>query len=121
LGLSLALTLSDTVLQRGESDTVTVTLANTNDFRVSIEEGGCPLLMYITDARGVRVVPSGGDYVCIAIISRVFLQPGERQTRTFLWGTAPFAPGAYSIYGTFSTASSPSLQLMTPRTSVRLN
>ena len=117
-GLTLSLTLSGTQLQRGEPDTIAVTITNTNRYSVSLSAGGCPVVFYVTDVRGVTVVPSGGGWVCIAIISRLTLAPGERQTRTFVWETNSFASGRYSVYGTFSAED---VHLETPRAAVQLN
>src|SRR6266566_2024386 len=66
-GLRLSLALSAPQLQRGELDTIAVTIKNTNRYSVSLSVGGCPLLFYVTDARGATVVPSGGGWVCVLI------------------------------------------------------
>ena len=117
-GLTLAVTLTGTALQRGESDTITVTLTNTSAHTVSLEVGGCPLLFFVTDARGATVVPSGGNWFCIAILTRLTLAPGERKAAPFVWNTASFVTGAYSVYGTFSAET---IHLRTPRVAVQLN
>src|SRR6267378_5412949 len=60
-GLTLALTLTRTSLQRGESDTITITLTNTNPDTVFLGVGGCPLVFFVTDARGAAVVPARSE------------------------------------------------------------
>jgi len=80
-GLTVTVPLSRTELQPGQPDTVTITLTNTNDYSVSLNESGCPLLPYITNAHGVTVVPTAGDWACIAVLRRLDLAAGERQTR----------------------------------------
>ena len=117
-GLRLSLALSGTQLQRGEPDTIAVTITNTSRHSISLNAGGCPLLFYVTDARGVTVVPSSGGWVCIMILTRLTLAPGESQTNRFVWGTASFEAGSYTVYGSFSADG---VHLETPRTVVQLN
>ena len=117
-GLTLALALTRAELQQGEPDTITMTLTNTNRYSVSLSGDACEPRPYITDARGVTVVPSGGDWVCIAVFQRRDLAAGERQTRTFVWLTRPFPPGVYSVYAVFSAREA---HLATRPASVRLN
>src|SRR5437879_12623183 len=70
-GLTLALALARTELQRGEPDTITMTLTNSNAYPVSLSGDVCEPRPYITDARRVTFVPSCGGWCCIAVrISR---------------------------------------------------
>ncbi len=101
-GLTLTLTLSSTQVQRGRPDTVAVTISNTNRYPVSLSAGGCPILFYVIDGAGKTVVPSGGGWFCIAILTQINLAPGEQQTRSFVWDTDSLAPGPYSVYGSFT-------------------
>ena len=64
------------------------------------------------------MVPSGGEWVCISVIGRIQLPPAGRESRTFVWATAPFAPGRYSVYGTFAAEG---VRLATPVTAVQLH
>jgi len=117
-GLTLSLALSSLQLQRGEPDSIAVTLTNRDRNAVSLSAGGCPLLFYVTDARGASVVPSGGDWICIDIISRITLAPGAQQTQTFLWDTHSVAPGRYAVFGTFVADG---IRLSTARAAVDVN
>ncbi len=117
-GLTLTLTLSGSDLQRGQPDTVLMTLTNANRHAVSLSGGVCEPRPYVSDARGVTVVPEGGDWICIALLRRLILAAGERYTRTFVWSTSAFAPGEYSVYATFSAEG---VSLATRPASVRLN
>jgi len=116
-GIRLSLALSAPQLQRGELDTIAVTITNTNRYSVSLSVGGCPLLFYVTDARGATVVPSGGGWVCVLIVRQMTLAPGADQTQTFVWDTHPFDTGPYAVYGTFAAEG---IQLATPRAAVQL-
>ena len=117
-GLTLALALARTELQRGEPDTITMTLTNSNAYPVSLSGDVCEPRPYITDAHGVTVLPSGGDWFCIDVLIRLTLAAGERQTRTFAWLTSAFSSGTYSVYATFTAHE---VRLATQPTSVRLN
>ena len=116
-GLTLALVLSATQLPQGAPDTVAVTITNTNNYAVTLSAGGCPLLFYVTDSRGATVVPSGGGWYCVAIVTRMTLAPGARETRTFVWQTNTVASGRYNVYGSFSAEG---LYLETSRAFVEL-
>jgi hypothetical protein len=116
-GLRLSLALSATQLPQGAPDSVAVTITNTNSYAVTLSAGGCPLLFYVTDSRGATIVPSGGGWYCIAILTRLTLEPGARQTRTFVWQTNTAASGRYNVYGSFSAEG---VYLETPRASVEL-
>jgi hypothetical protein len=105
-------------LQRGESDTITVTLTNTSSDTLSLGVGGCPLVVFVKDARGATVVPAGGDWFCIEILKRLTLASGEHETAPFIWDTQSLVPGVYSVYGTFSAET---IHLQTPQTAVQLN
>jgi len=83
-GLTLTLTLSRTELQRGQPDTVFMTLTKTNRHSMSLSGSVCEPRPYVGDARGVTVVPEGGDWICIALLRRLVLAAGERYTRTFV-------------------------------------
>jgi hypothetical protein len=85
---------------------------------MSLSGGVCEPRPYVGDARGVTVVPEGGDWICIALLRRLVLAAGERYTRTFVWLTSPFAPGEYSVHATFSAEE---MSLATRPASVRLN
>jgi len=117
-GLTLSLALSRTELQRGEPDTLTMTLTNTNDHPVSLSGGACEPRPYVADLRGVTVVPPGGDWLCILVLIRWQLAAGEQVSRTFIWDTTPFAPGVYSAHATFSAEG---VELATQPGAVRLN
>ena len=116
-GLTLSLALSATQLPLGASDTIAVTITNTNSYAVTLNAGGCPLLFYVTDSRGVTVVPSGGGWYCVAIFTRMTLAPGVGQTRTFVWQTNTVASGHYNVYGSFSAEG---VYLETSRAAVEL-
>src|SRR5881409_3808561 len=77
-GLTLALAPSHTELQRGQPDSLFMTLTNTNGHSVSLNGGVCEPRPYVTDAHGVIVVPAGGDWICIAVLRRLVLAPAER-------------------------------------------
>ena len=117
-GVTLTLALTHAELLQGQPDTITMTLTNANRYAVSLSGGACEPRPYVRDASGVTVVPPGGDWVCIAILRRLTLAAGERRTETFVWLTSPFAPGAYSVYATFSAQE---MHLATQPVSVRLN
>ncbi len=101
-GLTLSLAAAHKEIQRGASDSLVMTLTNTNRYSVSLSTGACEPSPFVKDARGVTVVPAGGGWVCIAVLLRLVLAPGQQFQRTFVWETGPFAPGNYSVYATFS-------------------
>jgi hypothetical protein len=117
-GLILTLTVAQAELQRGEPDSVVMTLTNTNRYSLSLSGGACEPRPYVRDASGVTIVPRGGDWFCIAVLRRLVLAPGERYTQTFVWQTGPFVPGNYSVYATFAAEG---VTLATPPASVRVN
>jgi len=94
-----------------------MTLTNTNRYSVSLGTGACEPSPLVKDARGVTVVPAGGGWICIAVLLRLVLAPGEHYQRTFVWETGPFAPGNYSVYATFSAGE---VNLTTPAQVVQL-
>ena len=116
-GLTLSLAVAHTEIQRGAPDSVVMTLTNTNRYSVSLSTGACEPSPFVKDARGVTVVPAGGGWICIAVLLRLVLAPGEQYQRTFLWETGPLAPGDYSVYATFSAGD---VNLTTPSEVVRL-
>ena len=116
-GLTLSLAVADKEIQRGAPDSVVMTLTNTNRYSVSLSTGACEPSPFVKDARGVTVVPAGGGWICIAVLLRLVLAPGEQYQRTFLWETGPLAPGDYSVYATFSAGD---VNLTTPSEVVRL-
>jgi hypothetical protein len=117
-GLALAVTLSQPALRVGQSDTITVTLTNTNRHTVSLDVGGCPLLFYVKNVAGATVVPAGGDWFCIEILRRLVLPPGQQESVSFTWDTRALVTGVYSVYGTFS---GDGIHLRTPQVPVQLN
>jgi hypothetical protein len=116
-GLTLSLAVSAAAVPRGTPDTLVLTLTNTSYRLVSLTAGGCPLLFYVTDAGGETVVPSGGHWVCVAIITRIVLAPGAHETRRFIWATDAHEPGSYRVFGTFAAGD---VRLATPGESVRI-
>jgi hypothetical protein len=116
-GLTLSLTVAPTELQRGEADTITMTLTNTNRHAVSLSGDACQPRGYVTDPRGVTVIPPGGDWLCIALLQRRVLAAGERFSRAFVWGTDSFAPGVYTVHATFTAEE---VELTTRPVSVRV-
>src|SRR6266566_1441106 len=72
---------------------------------------------FVNDARGATVVPPGDGWICIAVLLRFVLAPGQQFQRTFVWETSPFAAGNYSIYATFSAEE---VSLRTPAEVVQL-
>ena len=116
-GLTLSLAVAHKEIQRGAPDSVVMTLTNTNRYSVSLSTGACEPSPFVKDARGVTVVPAGGGWICIAVLHRLVLAPGEQYQRTFLWETGPLAPGNYSVYATFSAAE---VNLTTPGEVVQL-
>jgi len=116
-GLTLSLAVAHKEIQRGASDSVVMTLTNTNRYSVSLSTGACEPSPFVKDARGVTVVPTGGGWFCIAVLLRLVLAPGERYQRTFVWETGPFVPGNYSVYATFSAGE---VNLTTPAEVVQL-
>ena len=117
-GLTLTAAVTQAELQRGQPDTVTMTLTNTNPHPVTLGVGACEPLPYVRDATGATVVPSGGYWVCVLSLRTLRLSPGERYAKTFVWETAAFTPGAYSVHATFSAEG---VRLETPPVSVRVN
>src|SRR2546423_575127 len=117
-GLTLSLALSSAQLRRGEIDTIVLTITNRNRRAVSLSAGGCPLLVSVTDARGTTVVPSGGVWVCPAVITQITLAAGARETRSYVWATDSFESGPYTVVGTFAAQG---VRLSTSRASVQLN
>ena len=116
-GLTLSLAVAHKEIQRGAPDSVVMTLTNTNRYSVSLSTGACEPSPFVKDARGVTVVPAGGGWICIAVLLRLVLAPGEQYQRTFLWETGPLAPGDYSVYATFSAGE---VNLTTPGEVVQL-
>ena len=127
-GVSLSLSVSREVIQAGQLDTITIVLRNTTNRAVTLSFGsGCQLLPYIADARGTVVLPSGGAWMCTAIVTTLTLAPGETRSSILVWtGTTEFAsemplrslpPGRYSIWARLPAGQ---VQLQTPPVSVWL-
>ena len=116
-GLTLSLALAHKEIERGAPDSVAMTLTNTNPYSVSLSTGACEPSPFVNDARGVTVVPPGGGWICIAVLLKLLLAPGQQFQRTFVWETSPFAPGNYSVYATFSADE---VSLTTPAEVVQL-
>lgn len=126
-GLMLSVAVSRSQLRAGDLDSITITLANTNDHAVSLNfSSGCQILPYIADGRGTTVLPSGG-WACTAMLSRLDLAVGERRTVVLVWsGSTTFAsemplrPLPSGVYTVFAALSAQELHLATPSVSVRL-
>jgi hypothetical protein len=116
-GLTLSLAVAHQEIDRGAPDSLVMTLTNTNPYSVSLSTGTCEPSPFVKDARGVTVVPPSGGWICIAVLLRLVLAPGEQFRRTFVWDTSPFAVGSYSVYATFSAAD---VNLTTPPAAVQL-
>ena len=117
-GVTLNLTLSSTNLTRGQQDTITMTVTNTNPRRVTLTGGACEPRPYVTDSHGDVVVPPGGAWPCILLLRRLQLVPGERFVRSFIWNTDSQVAGVYSVSAAFR---SEEVELATPQQLVRLN
>lgn len=115
-GLTFTLAVARTALLPGQPDTISVTLTNTTSDPIALTVGGCPMLFYVIDGHGNRVVPTG-DWVCIASIGRMTLAPGAQLVRAFVWETAGVAPGAFTVYGTFTAQG---FELQTARVRVQV-
>ena len=127
-GISLALSVAHTQFQRGQRDTIAITLTNATDTSVTLNfSTGCQVLPYIANGRGDIVLPSGGDYVCTAAFSKLQLAPGEQHTQALVWSGStqfvtelpllPLPPGIYSV---FAVMSAQELRLATRPVSVEL-
>lgn len=117
-GVTLDLAVARTTLQRGELDTLTMTVTNTNAFPVSLSGGACEPSVYIVDGLGTTVVPAGGGWVCIAMLRRLRLAPGEQYARSYVWQTDSLPTGVYRAHATFE---SQELRLATRPIAVKLN
>ncbi len=116
-GLTLSVAVAHKEIERGAPDSVVMTLTNTNPYAVSLSTGACEPSPFVKDAQGVTVVPPGDGWICIAVLLRFVLAPGQQFQRTFVWETSPFAAGNYSIYATFSAEE---VSLRTPAEVVQL-
>lgn len=117
-GVTLDLAVTRTTLQRGELDTLTMTVTNTNAYPVSLSGGACEPSVYVVDGRGTTVVPAGGGWVCIMVIRALRLAPGERYARSYVWQTDSLPAGVYRAHATFETEE---LRLATKPIAVQLN
>jgi hypothetical protein len=67
----------------------------------------CKLLPYFTDRAGRAVIPEGGGFACLAVVTQLTLSPGVSliETYTVTRGTTPespfivLPPGEYTIRG----------------------
>ena len=114
-GVTLALTLSSNQLNRGQSDTLAMTLTNTTSRSVSLSTGACDPRPIIVHTHNHVVV---GAEPCILILLRLQLAPGEQHRRLFVWRTDSLSPGVYYVRATFR---SEEVKLATPSETVRLN
>lgn len=89
VGLStvrLDMTASTIRVPPGVRDTLHATLTNDGPTAVTLHfPSGCIMLPYIRNSAGTIVLPSGGGWICTAVIGVVTLSPGESRTADFIW------------------------------------
>src|SRR5437868_12330484 len=74
-GVTLELTLSSTNLNRGQSDTVAMTITNTASKTVALNGGVCEPRAIIVDEHAHVVA---GAEPCILVLRRLQIAPGEQ-------------------------------------------
>jgi hypothetical protein len=118
--LRLSVTVARSVIDVGDTTTVTATLRNLGTESVTLTGGVCQILplpyIAIEPTREI-IYPKGGDWICIEVLTRLTLAPGAEETRTLVvTGVAPPAPpdlavplgrGQYHIYAVLNSPEFP--------------
>jgi hypothetical protein len=99
--LRLSVTLSRSVIDVGDTTTVSATLRNLGADSLTLTGGVCEILPlpYIAAEPSREIIyPKGGDWICIQILSRLTLAPGAEETQTLVvTGAAPPIPPAVAV------------------------
>jgi hypothetical protein len=115
-GLQLSVTVGRPVISAGDSTIATISLQNISAVPITVTTGGCVMLAYITaEATREVVYPSGGDWVCPAVLRSLSLGPGAKTNQQLVvYGadlTRPSRPrlarGNYSVYATLQSSEFP--------------
>ena len=105
-GLLFRATISRNVIAVGDTALLRFELKNPRPVAVTLTFGsGCPTLPYIT--RGDEIVyPSGGGWMCTAVVTRLELAPGESRFHDVVVHGGEVQPaihtGAFLPVGSFS-------------------
>ena len=93
--LRLKLSASKTQFHAGTPDTLRVTLTNDSPSAIVLHFGSsCQILPYIRDDRGAVVLPAGGGWACLTVLTQLALSAHQSVTREFVWtGGTSFSSG----------------------------
>jgi hypothetical protein len=97
---------SSAEIERGSPVTFRVSLVNEGNEEVTLTFGdSCQIIPTIQNARGEIVLPEGGAWGCLTVITQLTLVPGQPVVREYVWtgSTAfqsemplrPLPPGKY--------------------------
>lgn len=104
--IRLSVSSSSTEVVRGSPVTFRVHLVNEGTEATTLHFGdSCQINPYVRNALGEMVLPAGGGWYCLAVITRLTLLPGEPVVREFVWTGStdfrselplrPLPPGTY--------------------------
>ena len=96
--LRLEATIGRSVLQTGDTTSLVFRLRNVGDTTVVLGFGtSCQVLPYITTSHKAAVYPSSGNWGCLAVVTRLSLDPGAEKVITVLvrGGADVGTPGSY--------------------------
>ena len=116
--------ISPSTIAAGETATITFRLENvtTNDVELTFSSS-CQISPYIS-LRGAVTYPSGGGWVCAAVITKLALPAGGSVTREVFvraadaaeYPVVALAPGEYVAYAKLDASSNPVASPMIPFT-----
>jgi hypothetical protein len=89
----LTVSASSPEVTRGSPVNLHVTLVNEGTQAVTLHFGdSCQINPYIRNTAGEIVLPGGGAWGCLTVLTSVTLAPGENITRDYVWtGSTDFA------------------------------
>ena len=100
--------ITQTIINRGETATLTFRLENVSQNPVTLNfSSSCQIMPYIADRRTSQIVhPAGGGWVCLTVLTQLELAAGasravDVQVRAADVAAQPFvalAPGEYEAY-----------------------
>lgn len=104
--IRLSVSSSSAEVVRGSPVTFRVKLVNEGTEATTLHFGdSCQIVPYIRNALGETVLPTGGGWYCLTVITRLTLLPGEPVVREFVWTGStdfrselplrPLPPGTY--------------------------
>lgn len=84
--IQLTVSSSAPEVARGFPVTFRANLENVGSAAATLHFGdSCQIVPYLTDRLGQVVLPAGGSWGCLTVITQLSLQPGESVVREYVW------------------------------------